>query len=826
MSAGGLTIQSLQQVPHLLSPAALAMADTAGKWQLAKHLDVLNEHLVREWLTPNGRLLVNLPFQHGKQIHEEELVPVPGRGWVFHGDLEAGDEVYAPDGSIVEVVAVGPKAEQDCAVEFTDGAVIRCHENHEWVVYDRGTRKWRVVETKYLETRKLRSGGHATLQVASSGPLAGVPWVGLPIDPYALGAWLGDGRAEAGQLCWGEDGKEVAEAVAACGYALTSTWVQAESGVHYGQFDGLKAALRRAEVFDNKHVPRRYMTAIEHQREQLLAGLIDTDGSYSSDSGQYRFTNTNQRLVADVVELARSLGFRVGKVQCYEPCRSSSGIEGKKEVQVVAFTASRVLPCRLPRKVPCKPGRVENRGIVSVHRVEKGVGNCIQVEGGQYLVGKNLVPTHNSWLCSHYFPAWVLLLWPETRIALASYEERYSESFGAKVKQVLQRFGPAHGVVLKRDAKAKGEWVIKGHEGGMVCKGRHGALTGRPADLLLMDDMVKDAEEASSVAVLDSLWDWYQTVAYSRLGPRAPVIAVGTRWGQRDLFGRILEESRHTQEAWRHVVFKAIAGKDDLLGRKEGEALWPERVPLARLEMIRSQRGRWFETCWQQAPVAEGGNLFHPWDWPTFEDLGDNYGLVDPGKNRKFLSKQEVMVLITVDWGTSENRKNDPTAMGVYGLTPAGQLLVLEVVKKHLALERCCPELAAVCRRWKPNLVAAEATSFQGALLMECRRFPDIPEVRRLETGTSANMKLKRATGAIVLGENGRIYLPRDGPPWLNDFQTELAAFTGEKDGVDDQTDTLSYAAYLAQTLRGSTATGCQHWPVGPFTAGKEPFYG
>lgn len=92
-------------------------------------------------------------------------------------------------------------------------------------------------------------------------------------------------------------------------------------------------------------------------------------------------------------------------------------------------------------------------------------------------------------LGSVYFPAWVLLNWPQTRIALGSYEESFACTFGGKVRDLINRYGPEFGIHIRHDSSAKGEWVIEGHGGGMVCKGRGGALTGRPADLLILDDL-------------------------------------------------------------------------------------------------------------------------------------------------------------------------------------------------------------------------------------------------------------------------------------------------------------------------------------------------
>lgn len=408
-----------------------------------------------------------------------------------------------------------------------------------------------------------------------------------------------------------------------------------------------------------------------------------------------------------------------------------------------------------------------------------------------------------SWLCSHYFPAWLLLLFPETRVVLAAYEEHFAATFGSKVREVISRWGGPLGIRLKKDTKAKNEWMIEGHDGGMVCKGAHGGLTGRPADLLLMDDMIKDAEEASSRAILDRRWDWFQTVAYGRLGPQAPIVNVGTRWGKLDLFGRIEEEARSTGEEWHTIKLKAIAEGDDPLGRKPGEALWPERVPLARLLKIQQARGRWFRTCWQQEPEEEEGNHFRPAGWPSYQDMGDAYAVLSHGSARRIFLKADCITLISGDWAWSTKQTADYTALGVFSLTPAGDLLTLDVVRRRLRLEELAPELAALCRRWRPGLVAVE----QGhpTLERDVLRFKEIPLVRWLKPqGTD---KLARALPAIIMAENGKVALPQDIPNWLDAFVGELKSFTGLADEHDDQVDCLSWACRVAATLRPDART-------------------
>ena len=295
-----------------------------------------------------------------------------------------------------------------------------------------------------------------------------------------------------------------------------------------------------------------------------------------------------------------------------------------------------------------------------------------------------------------YFPAWVLLLWPETRIALASYETGFAANFGARVRDVVNRYGPGLDIELRTDTKAKSEWAIHKYGGGMICKGRGGPLTGRPADLLIIDDPIKNSSEAQSNIILDNLWEWYQTVAYSRLGPRAPVVLVGTRWCARDLHARLEAEEKVGGEKFEKKHFRAVAGKDDLLGRKPGQALWPERVPLARLERIAKTRPRWFKACWQGEPEETIGLHFQPRLWPKYTDVGDAWR-VNTGINWCNYRKIDCVILIAVDWAQAGKKDSNKTAIVTAAMTPDGRVLILNVLNETLRYEENAPALEKIC---------------------------------------------------------------------------------------------------------------------------------
>lgn len=429
-----------------------------------------------------------------------------------------------------------------------------------------------------------------------------------------------------------------------------------------------------------------------------------------------------------------------------------------------------------------------------------------------------------SWLGSVYFPAWVLLNWPETRVALASYEEGFATNFGGKVKDCIDRFGKGLGIYLKVDTKAKGEWVIADHGGGMVCKGRGGALTGRPADLLILDDLIKNAEEAQSPTILENIWDWYQTVAYSRLGPTAPIIAIGTRWGPNDLFGKLDKEAKVGGDKFRTINFPAIAEKDDVLGRRPGEALWPERVPLERLERTRKLRPRWFKACWQGKPQEEEGLHFQPRKWPKFTDVGDAWR-VNLGVQWHNYRKVDCTILIAVDWAQAGKKDSNKTAIVTGALTPDGLLLTLNVFNETLRYEENAPALERLCIACRKMLydavyksggmsggvldmldliVASDDDMLSDAMTVECRRFRAIPEIKRLAIKSKA--KIVRAQAGIIRSQNGLFLMPAEAVDWFEETADQLSAFTGEEGAEDDIADCFGILGRLADELNSGDA--------------------
>ncbi len=151
----------------------------------------------------------------------------------------------------------------------------------------------------------------------------------------------------------------------------------------------------------------------------------------------------------------------------------------------------------------------------------------------------------------------------------------------------------------------------------MDAAGAYGPITGKGADVLVIDDPVKNAEEAYSPVQREKLWEWYQSTAFTRLEPNGAIILVMTRWHEDDLAGRLLKLE---PGLWEIVSLPALAEADDLLHRAEGEALWPERFPVEQLlEKKKSVGSYWWSAMYQQRPVPIEGGFFKN-DWLQFFD--------------------------------------------------------------------------------------------------------------------------------------------------------------------------------------------------------------
>lgn len=345
-------------------------------------------------------------FNFWRPLALDTPIPTP-TGWSTMGALKVGDQVFDDGGKPCNVVGKSPvHIGRTCyRVTFDDGSSIVADAEHPWPVEERigtrgrGTPRWK---RRLARTDELTAGEH---YIPTPAPLD-CPDVELPVHPYVLGLWLGDGNTMTGRITPGdEDIAEVRERIEACGYRCGPT---ARYNGSHGTFTvlGLQTQLSAAKVLGNKHIPAEYLRASERQRRELLRGLMDTDGSIHHATLSCDFTTTSVALASGFSELLRSLGIKSKSIS--RQGRASRLVNGGDHLLPVtqfyftAYPSEEVFGLR--RKVATLGNRPEHRrrtkryGIAKVERVSTVPVQCIAIDAPShlFLAGEAMVPTHNT----------------------------------------------------------------------------------------------------------------------------------------------------------------------------------------------------------------------------------------------------------------------------------------------------------------------------------------------------------------------------------------------------------------------------------------------
>ena len=502
---------------------------------------------------------ISLPPRVGKALAYETPV-LTRNGWKQHGDLTIRDEVIGPDGEYKRVLAIHNPCEMQYEVVFADGEKIKCHGNHEWTLYDRHSHSVVTIETKTLAANGIfEKDGRNRFFAPEKAPVIGSV-KDLAVDPYALGAWLGDGRNTNPDLCGAESDYAIVQKILDNGYVLAWDTKHKTTGVRYYGFKGLREQLqtygmchsrRRTE----KHIPDEYYTASIEQRLALLAGLLDTDGSLRKEEHRYSFTTNEPRLRDNFIALVSTFGWRTC-VARYESGMSSSGIYANKPYWVVSFNPTMHIPCQLERKQLFEFSKPRKIALVEVTALERGssFGNCITVEGGVYCVGKTLKPTHNSTLCI-FFLSWIMGRRPNSHSAMSGHSGILADGFYSEILNLIetkeytfQEIFPD--AMLQRKSAEKKEINLGDPDrfSTLTCRGIDGTWTGA-VDIssdgyLYVDDLVRDRTESLSPVRLENRYQDYLNVLVDRKNDGARELMVGTRWNVLDPLGRVEAEKR------------------------------------------------------------------------------------------------------------------------------------------------------------------------------------------------------------------------------------------------------------------------------------------
>ncbi len=425
-------------------------------------------------------------------------------------------------------------------------------------------------------------------------------------------------------------------------------------------------------------------------------------------------------------------------------------------------------------------------------------------------------PRHGkTMLASEYFISWYMGRNPSHQIIYATYSHERAGDVGKKIRD--QMVDPLHRAIFRNcsisaDSKSASK-LSTNQKGNVFSVGTGGAVTGRGADIFLIDDPIKGAEEADSKNAQLKLQEWFSAVAYTRLMPKAAIILIMTRWNYFDLAGWLITEKPH--ENWAILSLPAIAEYDEPeIGRKEGEALWPNSYPIGTLRRIKETSGsRVWNALYQQQPLPKEGGMVdldwfqrYSWDeWFAF-DTSMRMG----AKKAKAPFKIEKIVC---SWDTAfkPEELHDPSCGTIWGVSKTGYYL-LYVINKKLDFPDLRKETIRVYNRnralkvGKTTPVLIEDHGSGQSLIQELKRTTNIP-IFPIKTGSkSKEFRLSEVTDII---EAGRVFIP-DKAPWLINYETQMAQFPYGRH--DDMVDSTSQFLQWAHKPKYKKHKGKLYW--------------
>lgn len=376
---------------------------------------------------------------------------------------------------------------------------------------------------------------------------------------------------------------------------------------------------------------------------------------------------------------------------------------------------------------------------------------------------------------------------PGLRIILGANIQRLANKFSRSIRRVIKGR-----IELAEDVAGSAEWETNAG-GGVRAFGIDGGTAGYGADLIMIDDPIKNRKQANSDKFREKMWEWYNDDIYSRLEPNGAIVLIQTRWHEDDLAGRLLKEMAGGEdgepgEQWEVVSLPALAEENDPLGRAIGEPLCPERRSKEALEIIKRKNTFGFASLYQQRPVPLEGGLFKR-DWFPHERIIDRSRVP---MNLRWARGYDLAV--------STKTSADFTASFRCAFDKLGNLYIAEGFRKKIEY----PEQ----RRYVIERMLGDKNTQHGiekalhglALVQDLRRVQRIRNIPLRSVPVDGD-KMTRALSWANLAAEGKVFLVRG--DWISGFLDEVCRFTGDGDDHDDQVDAVSIAVQMLSKKSG-----------------------
>jgi len=384
----------------------------------------------------------------------------------------------------------------------------------------------------------------------------------------------------------------------------------------------------------------------------------------------------------------------------------------------------------------------------------------------------NMPPRHTkSEFASNYLPAWMIGKNPKLKIIQTTHTAELAVRFGRKAKNVIDspEYQEVFKTRLQEDSKAAGRWETEGG-GEYFAAGVGGAITGRGADLLIIDDPHKE-QDAMSKEGFDKAYEWYTSGPRQRLQPGGAIVVVMTRWSTKDLTGRLIHGQKEVKgDQWEVIEFPAIL--------PSGLPVWPEYWKLDELEKVEATLpiAKW-NAQWMQAPTAEEGAIIKREWWNDWvHDNPPHTEFIIQSYDTAFLKKETADYSAITTWGMFRDDENQM------------HIILLDAEKDRYEF----PELRRVAHEsflfWRPQMVLIEAKASGIPLTHELSRM-GIPVVNY--TPSKGNDKHVRVNTVAPFFESGRVWAPMH-KQYAQEVIEECAAFPNGDH--DDYVDSMTQA--------------------------------
>jgi predicted phage terminase large subunit-like protein len=391
----------------------------------------------------------------------------------------------------------------------------------------------------------------------------------------------------------------------------------------------------------------------------------------------------------------------------------------------------------------------------------------------------NMPPRHTkSEFASYLLPAWYLGKFPNRKIIQCSNTAELAVGFGRKVRNLVDGDNYAKvfpNVALRSDSKAAGRWATNAN-GDYFAIGVGGTVTGKGADLLIIDDPHSEQEAAlaaSDPSVFDKVYEWYTSGPRQRLQPGGSIVVVMTRWSKRDLTGKICQAMIDRDgDEWEIISLPAI--------KRNEKPLWPEFWSYEELSKLREELplSKW-QAQYQQDPTSEEGALVKREWWQVWEH-----------------DRPPPCQFIIQSWDTAftKNERSDYSACTTWGVFYKDEnefdphIILLDALKERLEFPQLKERAFQMYKEWEPDACIVEAKASGAPLIFELRRM-GVPVQEY--TPTRGNDKISRVNAVSDLFASGKVWAPRK--RWAEEVIEELAAFpnSDHDDLVDSTTQAL-----------------------------------